>query len=58
MAQLACDGDALISMFENASGRSSAKLREAVEQATLAGLQGRKLTLKNIRGALETVTTA
>ena len=47
-----------MSMLENASGRSSAKLREAVEEATLAGLQGRKLTLKNIRGALETVTTA
>jgi hypothetical protein len=58
MAQAAFDADALISMFENASGRGSAKLREAVEKATLAGLQGRELTLKNIRGALESVTAA
>jgi len=58
MAQAAFDADALISMFENASGRGGAKLREAVEKATLAGLQGRELTLKNIRGALESVTAA
>ncbi len=58
MVQPAFDADALISMFESASGRGGAKLREAVEQATLAGLQGRKLTLKNIRNALETVTAA
>jgi len=58
MAQPAFDADALISMFENASERGSAKLREAVEKATLAGLQGRELTLKNIRGALESVTQA
>ena len=58
MAQAAFDADALISMFENASGRGGAKLREAVEKATLAGLQGRELTLKNMRGALESVTAA
>ncbi len=58
MAQSAFDADALISMFENTSARGSAKLREAVEKATLAGLQGRELTLKNIRGALEAVTQA
>jgi hypothetical protein len=52
------DADALISMFENASKSGSAKLREGVEQATLAALQGRELTLKNIRGALESVTAA
>ena len=58
MPQAAFDADALISTFENASERGSAKLREAVEKATLAGLQGRELTLKNIRGALESVTQA
>ena len=52
------DSEALISMFETASARGSAKLREGVEQATLAALQGRELTLKNIRGALESVTAA
>ena len=58
MTKPAFDADALISMFESASARGSAKLREGVEQATLAALQGRELTLKNIRGALEGVTQA
>ena len=58
MTKPAFDADALISMFETASARGSTKLREGVEQATLAALQGRELTLKNIRGALESVTQA
>jgi hypothetical protein len=58
MAKSAFDGDALIAMFENASASGSVKLREAVEKATLAALQGRELTLKNIRGVLESVTQA
>jgi len=58
MAKPGFDSEALISMFETASARGSAKLREGVEQATLAALQGRELTLKNIRGALESVTAA
>ena len=58
MAKPGFDVDALIAMFENASKSGSAKLREGVEQATLAALQGRELTLKNIRGALESVTAA
>ena len=53
MAMPAFDADALIAQFENASARGSAKLREGVEQATLAALKGRELTLKNIRAALE-----
>ena len=40
MARPAFDVDALMSMFENASGRSSAKLREAVEQATWPDCRG------------------
>ena len=58
MAKPGFDADALIAMFENASKSGSAKLREGVEQATLAAMQGRELTLKNIRGALESVTEA
>ena len=58
MSKPAFDADGLIAMFESASARGSAKLREGVEQATLAALQGRELTLKNIRGALESVTQA
>ena len=58
MAKPGFDADSLISMFEGATARGSAKLRESVEQATLAALQGRELSLKNIRGALESVTQA
>ena len=58
MSKPSFDADALISMFESATTRGSAKLREGVEQATLAALQGRELTLKNIRGALDSVTQA
>ena len=58
MAMPTFDADALIAQFENASARGSAKLREGVEQATLAALKGRELTLKNIRAALESVTAA
>ena len=58
MTKPSFDADALIAMFEGATARGSTKLREGVEQATLAALQGRELTLKNIRGALESVTQA
>ena len=58
MAKPGFDADALIAMFENASKSGSAKLREGVEQATLAALQGRELSLKNIRSALESVAGA
>jgi len=58
VAKAPFDADALIEMFENASTRGSAQLRSAVEQATLAALQGREMTVKNIRGTLEAVTQA
>jgi len=58
MVQPAFDADALISKFENASARGSAQLRAAVEKATLAALQGRELSIKNIRTALDSVTAA
>jgi hypothetical protein len=58
MPNPAFDADALISMFESASASGSAKLREGVEQATLAALRGRELTLKNIRSVLGSVTQA
>ena len=50
--------DALIEMFANASAKQGAQLRQAVCQATLGALQGRELSLKNIRDALKTVTKA
>jgi hypothetical protein len=58
MAKPLFDADALIAQFENASARGNAQLRGAVEKATLAALQGRELTVKNIRAALDGVTQA
>lgn len=54
----AFDADALITQFETASAQGSAKLRQAMSDATLQALQGRELSLKNIRAVLATVTQA
>lgn len=54
----AFDTDALITQFETASAEGSAKLRQAVTDATLQALQGRELSLKNIRAVLGSVTQA
>lgn len=58
MAKPMFDAEALISMFETATARQGAQLKKAVSDATLASLQGRELTLKNIRAALKGVTEA
>ncbi|HEY1393460.1 MAG TPA: DUF6781 family protein [Methylibium sp.] len=55
MSKPVIDHDALISMFENATARQAAQLRKAVSDATLAALQGRELSLKNIRQVLSGV---
>jgi hypothetical protein len=52
------DADALIEMFRTASAQQGAQLQKAAGQATLAALQGRELTLKNIRTALQQVAGA
>jgi hypothetical protein len=58
MAQLPIDADALIEMFESASAKQGEQVRLAVSRATLAALQGRELTLKNIRATLKAVSDA
>jgi hypothetical protein len=58
MAKPTIDPDALISMFENATATQGAQLRKAVGDATLAALQGRELTLKNIKATLKSVAEA
>lgn len=58
MAKPMFDSDALISMFESATAKQGAQLKKASSDATLASLQGRELTLKNIRAALKAVTEA
>jgi hypothetical protein len=58
MAKPMIDPEALIAMFETATATQGAQLKKAASDATLAALQGRELTLKNIRGALKTVSEA
>jgi hypothetical protein len=52
------DAQALIAMFESATAKQSAQLRQATTQATLAAMQGRELSLKNIRKVLDQVASA
>jgi hypothetical protein len=52
------DQDALIEMFSSASAKQSAALRKTVHDATLSALQGRELTLKNIRSVVQAVSQA
>jgi hypothetical protein len=52
------DQNALIDMFAEASAKQGEKLRKAVADATLKALQGRELTLENVRKVIKTVTQA
>jgi len=58
MSKSGIDQDALITMFSQASAKQGEALRKAVGDATLKALQGRELTLQNIRGVVKTVTKA
>ena len=55
MIKSGIDQQALIDLFANASAAQQAQLRKTVYDTTLAALQGRELSLKNIRGVLSTV---
>ncbi len=52
------DAEALIAMFESATAKQGEQLRRATTEATLAALQGRELSLKNIRTTLKQVADA
>jgi len=58
MAKSLFDQDELITQFETATAKQSAQLQQAVTRATLQALQGREMTLKNMRSALKAVTDA
>jgi hypothetical protein len=58
MMKSGIDQQALIDLFASASAKQTEQLRQAVYQATLGALQGRELSLKNIRGVLGAVTQA
>ena len=58
MIKSGIDQDALIKMFSEASAAQGQTLRHAVSEATLKALQGREMTLQNMRNVLKSVTQA
>lgn len=58
MVKSGIDMDALMIQFAQATTQHGEALRKAVGEATLKALQGRELTLANIRKVLEKVTEA
>jgi hypothetical protein len=58
MIKAGIDQDALITMFAEASTKQGEALRKAVSEATLRALQGRELTLDNIRKVVKNVAEA
>ncbi len=52
------DQDTLVKMFSEATAQQGEALRKAISDATLKALQGRELTMENIKKVLKTVTTA
>ena len=58
MIKAGIDQDAIVKMFAEATAKQGEALRKAVSEATLKALQGRELTMENIKKVLKTVTTA
>lgn len=58
MLKSGIDQDAIITMFSQATAKQGEALRKTVSDATLKALQGRELTVGNIRNVLKTVTQA
>jgi hypothetical protein len=58
MIKAGIDQSALITMFAEASAKQGEALRKAVSEATLRALQGRELTLDNIKKVVKNVAEA
>src|SRR5688572_27633348 len=58
MPKFGFDQNALIEQFAQASARQGESLRKATQEATLKALQGRELTLKNIKDVIKQVSGA
>lgn len=58
MMKAGIDQGALIDLFAQTSARQGEALRKAVSEATLKALQGRELTVKNLKSVLQSVTDA
>jgi predicted lactoylglutathione lyase len=58
MIKSGIDQEAIVKMFTEATAQQGDALRKRVSEATLKALQGRELTMENIKKVLKTVTTA
>jgi len=58
MMKAGIDQEALITIFAEASAKQGESLRKAVSEATLRALQGRELTLDNIKKVVKNVAEA
>jgi ElaB/YqjD/DUF883 family membrane-anchored ribosome-binding protein len=58
MMKAGIDQEALITMFSQASAKQGEAVRQAVSEATLRALQGRELTLDNVRKIVKNVAGA
>ena len=58
MIKAGIDQDAIVKMFSEATAQQGEMLRKGVSEATLKALQGRELTMENIKKVLKSVTTA
>ena len=58
MMKSGIDQDAIVKMFSEATAKQGEALRKAVADATLKALQGRELTMENIKKVIKTVTNS
>jgi hypothetical protein len=58
MIKAGIDQDAIVKMFSEATTKQGEALRKAVAEATLKALQGRELTMENIKKVIKSVTNA
>ncbi len=58
MIKSGIDHDTIINLFSQATAKQGESLRKAVSEATLKALQGRELSMENIRKVLKSVTQA
>ena len=58
MIKSGIDHDAIVKMFSEASTKQGEALRKSVNDATLKALQGRELTMENIKKVVKSMTQA
>jgi hypothetical protein len=58
MIKAGIDQDAIVKMFTDATAKQGEALRKGVSEATLKAMQGRELTMENVRKVLKSVTQA